>query len=1030
MKAIRLAGCRSGSLLGYLKALGVLRLVASQADSGARGLWDGPVFALVTMLSSDAMEAFLLDVYLPTPVINPWNSGAGFDGKADTAGQTMTRVLQTQGDRWKPYRDAIGFVNRRFIDTDERKRYLDSGDKLAFIRALRASCPESMLAWLDAAVVLSGDDLAFPYLLGSGGNDGRLDFSVNFAARALDVCGDESFAHARELLRDSVNDTAEARLLQDVAIGQFSPRHAGGANATSGFNADSLVNPWDYVLMIEGALLFTGSVGRRTDRSPRRPTFPFALRAIAGGYGSASDEERPRGEVWLPVWDGHASLASLRDLLRKGRVDLSSDGERSVIRSAVTASEAATAVVTLGVPLGIRRFERVAFVQRNGLAYSAAAIGAISTAERFDHAIAVISRRVIGWVDRLRGIERLGAGAREALRRFDDGLLDFPSVPTQGKARARQELLVAIADIDRAIWRTQLEVDPVPRLSPEITEVLDDGTVAHRCALAVASLGAARLETDTRDELREAGEDATRTLRALLERRIREDAKERFAGWLRSRCSVSADDATEFLAFDPEERARFSRLLRAYSLVRLTAPQVERPKPWEGEAIDAAYAVLKLVFDNPSARDDRIVRLLFSGNPSVALTMAVRRARAIRGLPYAVRNVSDVQLRDARWTAAALALPIELSVNGYRGILNSALVARLQRSDASSVRSYLDDINPLKERNYFPVSDILNRALEAPRILIEVNLEPVQGSRFQPTGFPSLGAAEFRLPDGSANILIESAQSMANRLEGMAWDDASGELVAALRGLPYVATSVDGKETDSIREAHRLNSPYLYPGVGEQLQERVGVAGRKKKGAGDEAESSGVDIRKLARAVFYLDPNSVLHGVFLEKLVGTARLTRVLSAFIEARNTNPAESGGVKNDRVDPTGARFGGAAKGFGNVPFSRTEYTAGEITAYFSIDTALLRAYGLGREAEELLVAMALWKIRRFLQVGGRLRTACDLEPKRDMAVLKTTRPKDWQIPNIAELESIMKQSIEHCKASGLFADPPKTKVEFTGR
>jgi len=42
------------------------------------------------------------------------------------------------------------------------------------------------------------------------------------------------------------------------------------------------------------------------------------------------------------------------------------------------------------------------------------------------------------------------------------------------------------------------------------------------------------------------------------------------------------------------------------------------------------------------------------------------------------------------------------------------------------------------------------------RLLIEVELRPVQGARFQPTGFPDLGAAVFDAPDGR-RLLVESA---------------------------------------------------------------------------------------------------------------------------------------------------------------------------------------------------------------------------------------------------------------------------------
>ena len=44
--------------------------------------------------------------------------------------------------------------------------------------------------------------------------------------------------------------------------------------------------------------------------------------------------------------------------------------------------------------------------------------------------------------------------------------------------------------------------------------------------------------------------------------------------------------------------------------------------------------------------------------------------------------------------------------------------------------------------------------------LIEADLAPAQGTRFQPTGFPNLGHATYRLHDGTQMLLIESAQSV------------------------------------------------------------------------------------------------------------------------------------------------------------------------------------------------------------------------------------------------------------------------------
>src|SRR5205085_1154759 len=178
------------------------------------------------------------------------------------------------------------------------------------------------------------------------------------------------------------------------------------------------------------------------------------------------------------------------------------------------------------------------------------------------------------------------------------------------------------------------------------------------------------------------------------------------------------------------------------------------------------------------------------------------------------------------------------------------------------------------------LASILDAVQDEPRLLIEASLRPVQGDRFQPTGFPDLGAALYRRPDGTEMLLIESAQSMANRLESVCWDDAADNIAAPLAGLPHVIVKFDnGQQTSSIQEAHRLNSPYIVnnDSVRSAITSEVG-----------NAESGVLDIRKLAHSVFKLDACSVLHGVFLEKIAGRLRLQRLLSSFIEAETIEVA----------------------------------------------------------------------------------------------------------------------------------------------
>jgi CRISPR-associated protein Csb1 len=304
----------------------------------------------------------------------------------------------------------------------------------------------------------------------------------------------------------------------------------------------------------------------------------------------------------------------------------------------------------------------------------------------------------------------------------------------------------------------------------------------------------------------------------------------------------------------------------------------------------------------------------------------------------------------------------------------------------------------------------------ASRLLIEAHLRPMQGTRFQPTGFPDIGAATFRLTDGTEMLLVESAQSVANRLESVCWDEPALELADVLHGMPYVRVLQDGQFlTSSLQEAHRLNSVYIEKSDGfESIKAEIG-------------HTEPLDRRKLARALLRLDPNSLVHGTFLESISGTLRLSRAVSGFIEASGIQVVTSGGVKNDRVSPsTDADSGATAKeGFGNVPFHRDEYAAERLVAYFNVDLAQLRSYGFEGDVTRFLFVLTLWKIRRFLADGLRLRTACDL----DVTELRVTRPEAWPLPPLAALEAELHDLIERLGASGAFVKPPVTVVNFSG-
>ena len=288
-------------------------------------------------------------------------------------------------------------------------------------------------------------------------------------------------------------------------------------------------------------------------------------------------------------------------------------------------------------------------------------------------------------------------------------------------------------------------------------------------------------------------------------------------------------------------------------------------------------------------------------------------------------------------------------------------------------------------------------------LLFEVPLKVRQGHRFQPTGFPDLGAAEFDTPKAGR------CSSSPRRAWRIGWKLCAGTRARTISSSRYgvSATSLSRTTsgaflTSSVLEAHRLNSPYIEkatPNCHAEIQNEIGVKNRP------------IDRPRFVKTVLKYDVGSLLHGVFLESMDGRLRIARSISAFIEADGVKTAASGGVKNDRVHAAKDEAGGrtAKEGFGNLPFPRDEYTAEKITLYTSVDLAQIRGYGLGEDATKLLIMLAFFKLRSFVDSPMRLRTACSFDlvdagdiigknipafklPKRDALVGKKGENNEW--------------------------------------
>lgn len=421
-----LRGIGPEPLSSYLAGLGLIRVLGEQADLEATAAWtpDG----LVITTSVEDLAAWLAESYVPSPVLSPWNNGSGFGAKDKEPLRVLETIRKHPSPRFASLQVAIPLAR----DITAR----GYTDKKSLVLAFRNHCPEALLPWIDATVVLTGQDPVFPPLLGTGGNDGRLDFSTNFHQRLLDVIGTpKSLAIARDLLEGT-----ETEQLANASVGQFDPASAGGPGSSKFGAAASLVNPWEYVLFVEGALLFAASAVRRNQFAAGRAAMPFTVADSPDGSTSGAAGEESRGEVWTPLWSGELTLAEIGQLFAEARASWRG-------RQARRATDFYAATRTLGVARGISEFTRYGLQRRNGLAFSAIPLDRVHVHADADVALAA---DVEDWAGRFAG-SGVSSAVGEASRAFQRAELEYAR---DGEPVRLARLLAALTTLEMTVGRS------------------------------------------------------------------------------------------------------------------------------------------------------------------------------------------------------------------------------------------------------------------------------------------------------------------------------------------------------------------------------------------------------------------------------------------------------------------------------------------------------------------------------------------------------------------------------------------------
>jgi CRISPR-associated protein Csx17 len=578
----------------------------------------------------------------------------------------------------KEYKERLAAADKKFASL-----------KIELIPKCRTTWRGSHLEWFTAAVVLdNAGETKYPALLGTGGNDGNLDFTNNFMQRLADLFdlssgqGREK-AESRGWLEASLYQTISQGILQGAAVGQYLPGAAGGANSTTGADGKSTLNPWDYVLMMEGAVLFSSSATKRMNAHTQvQASAPFALRSNAayGGTTSAEDESA-RGEQWMPLWERPLLCTELKALMREGRIQAGRE-------QAAKPVDMARAIARLGVARGITSFQRFGYLERNGLSNFAVPLSRISVTERPN---ARLLDDISGWISRLQYQARAkGAPARLAAveRNLSDAVM---TVLTSNESSGLwQEVLKAAVAVEKVqAVGAGVKAGPIPKLSPEWALACDDGLPLFRLAMALGSAAADYRKDPLRHHwlaLKEGGRfynakegklahdvrmvaqgrNAIEDLLAVLQRRVLEgEARQRhpaIMGGEGAEACLSDLAAWNAGGVDTESCVDLARAFMALDW-KAWNPRVHRLKPAPSQRKpDEAWMALRLCalpwdLDGQAIPSDpALPRRLEAGDLSEALRLALRRLRA-----YGIRPVVTSVLaspEQARLWGAALAFPV------------------------------------------------------------------------------------------------------------------------------------------------------------------------------------------------------------------------------------------------------------------------------------------------------------------------------------------------------------------------------------
>lgn len=361
-----------------------------------------------------------------------------------------------------------------------------SAGKEQIILACRDRLTEDAVEWIDAAAIIDPEgNRQFPALLGTGGNDGRLEFSKIYMNNISFLLIEKP-----EISEDLLNNALYNELtdeLQTSSVGQYDPGRSGGFNQGAEIETkDFPINPWSYIFTLEGTIPWASSVAKRNLSAGKGSLrSPFTVRSTPVGYTSSADTDSTtaRAEIWAPLWYRPANYNEIRALLSEGRADVGRYPASNGI-------EFAEAVMSYGIDRGISEFIRYTLLQRRGKSYVALPAGRFPVQYRSE---ADLVRELTHLLKKIY-MQGDGTPARFSMarRNVDEAIYNLL---LHGGTLYVKNLLAAIGRLEKIIAQSAYggkpsALRPITGLSPRWISAADDGSIELRIATALASIGA------------------------------------------------------------------------------------------------------------------------------------------------------------------------------------------------------------------------------------------------------------------------------------------------------------------------------------------------------------------------------------------------------------------------------------------------------------------------------------------------------------------------------------------------------------